>query len=194
LALHGALGLGQVRRVAAYEPLLLWGGRDDAAIRRTLITMQQMIRDGRLGEAIVFSIQQSVDREVRRGHMSRWIGTSVQAFPSWLGAGVIDLLLRYQRPRPGNVAWRELLASLPPELDPVLETEGTLEQYRRLAAQVLLMYGSETDPMFVACAEALHAVLPHSTLLRLPGLNHDSAQTYGKPETIATALRLFFGQ
>jgi pimeloyl-ACP methyl ester carboxylesterase len=193
-ALHGALGLGQVRRVAAYEPLLLWGGRDDAAIRRTLITMQQMIRDGRLGEAIVFSIQQSVDREVRRGHMSRWIGTSVQAFPSWLGAGVIDLLLRYQRPRPGNVAWRELLASLPPELDPVLETEGTLEQYRRLAAQVLLMYGSETDPMFVACAEALHAVLPHSTLLRLPGLNHDSAQTYGKPETIATALRLFFGQ
>ena len=44
------------------------------------------------------------------------------------------------------------------------------------------MYGSETDTMFVDCAEALHAVLPHSTVLRLPGLNHDSAQTYGKPE------------
>jgi hypothetical protein len=52
---------------------------------------------------------------------------------------------------------------------------------------VLLMYGSETDPMFVGCAEALHAVLPQSTVLRLPGLNHDSAQTYGKPETIAAA-------
>jgi hypothetical protein len=48
--------------------------------------------------------------------------------------------------------------------------------------------------MFVDCAEALHAVLPHSTVLRLPGLNHDSAQTYGKPETIAAALRLFFAQ
>ena len=54
------------------------------------------------------------------------------------------------------------------------------------------MYGGETDPMFVDCAEALHAVLPRSTVLRLPGLNHDSAQTYGKPETIAAALRLFF--
>jgi hypothetical protein len=156
--------------------------------------MQQMIRGGRLGQAIMFSIHQSADREVRRGHMSRWVGTAVHAFPSRVGAGLIDLFLRYQRPRSGNVAWRELLASLSAELDPVLDTEGTLEDYRQLHAQVLLMYGGETDPMFVDCAVALHGVLPHSTLLRLPGLNHDSAQTYGKPETIAAALRLFFGQ
>jgi pimeloyl-ACP methyl ester carboxylesterase len=193
-ALHGAIGLGQLRRVAAYEPLLLLGGPDDAAIRRTFSTMQEMIRGGRMGEAIVFSIHQSVDREVRRGHMSRWAGTAVQAFPSSVGAALIDVFLRYQRPRPGNVTWRELVASLPAELDPVLDTAGTLEQYRQLDAQVLLMCGSETDPMFVDCAEALQAVLPHSTVLRLPGLNHDSAQTYGKPETIAAALRLFFAQ
>jgi pimeloyl-ACP methyl ester carboxylesterase len=193
-ALHGAIGLGQVGRVAAYEPLLLWGGPDDAAIRRMFTTMQQMIRGGRLGEGIVFSIHESVDREVGRGHMSSWVGAAVQAFPSRVGAGLIDLFLRYQRPRSRNVAWRELVASLPAELDPVLETEGTLEHYRQLVAQVLLMYGSETDPMFVDCAEALHAVLPHSTVLRLPGLNHDSAQTYGKPEMIAAALRLFFAQ
>jgi hypothetical protein len=30
-----------------------------------------------------------------------------------------------------------------------------------------------------------------STILRLLGLNHDSAQTYGKPEAVAAALRLF---
>jgi pimeloyl-ACP methyl ester carboxylesterase len=193
-ALHGAIGLVQVRRVAAYEPLLLLGGPDDAAILHTFTTMQQMIRGGRLGEGIVFSIQQSVDREVRRGHMSSWVGTAVHACPSRLAASLIDLLLRYQRPRSGNAAWRELVASLPIELDPVLDIAGTLEQYRQLHAQVLLIYGSETDPMFVDCAEALHAVLPHSTVLRLPRLNHDSAQTYGKPETIAAALRLFFSQ
>jgi len=193
-ALHGAIGLEQVHRVAAYEPLLLWGGPDDAAIRRTFTAMQQMIRGGRMGEGIVFSIHESVDREVRRGHMSRWPGAAVRAFPSGVGAALIDLVLRYQRPRSGNVAWRDLVASLPAELDPVLDTEGTLEQYQQLDAQVLLMYGSETDPMFVDCAEALHAVLPHSTLLPLAGLNHDSAQTYGKPETIAAALRLFFAQ
>jgi hypothetical protein len=47
------------------------------------------------------------------------------------------------------VSWRELVASLPAKLDPVLDIEGTLEQYRQLDAQVLLMYGSETDPMFI---------------------------------------------
>jgi pimeloyl-ACP methyl ester carboxylesterase len=193
-ALHGAIGLGQVRRVAAYEPLLLRGGPEDADIRRVFTTMQQMIRGERRGEAVVFSILESVDREVGRGRMSSWVGTAVHAFPSRVGAGLIDLFLRYQRPRSGNVAWRELVASLPEELDPVLETEGTLEQYRQLDAEVLLMYGGETDPMFVECAEALDAVLPHSTVLRLPGLIHDSAQTYGKPETIAAALLLFFGQ
>ena len=124
-ALHGSIGLRQIRRVAAYEPLLLRGGPDDAAIRRTFTTMQQMIRDGCPGEAIMFSIQQSMDREIRRGHMSSWIGTAVHAFPSRVGAGFIDLLLRHQRPRTGNVAWRELVASLPAELDPVLDTEGT---------------------------------------------------------------------
>src|SRR4029453_14128147 len=60
-ALHGVIGLGQVRRVAAYEPLLMWGGPEDAAIRRMFGTMQQMIGAGRLGEAVVFSIQEGVD-------------------------------------------------------------------------------------------------------------------------------------
>ena len=193
-ALHGAIGLGQVRRVAAYEPLLLCGGPGDAAIRRMFTTMQRMIREGRPGEAIVFSIRESVDREVRRGHLSSLVGAAVHGFPSGAGAGLIDLFLRHERPRSGNVAWRDLVASLPAELDPVLDTAGTLDQYRQLAAEVLLMYGGETDPMFVDCAEALHAVLPQSTVLRLPGLNHDSAQTYGRPETIAAALRLFFAR
>ena len=83
----------------------------------------------------------------------------MHAFLSRVGAGLIDLLLR-QRPRSGNVAWRELLASLPAELDPVLDTEGTLEEYRVLDAQVLLIYGSETDPMFVdspmPCTQYFH--------------------------------------
>jgi pimeloyl-ACP methyl ester carboxylesterase len=118
----------------------------------------------------------------------------VHAFPSRVGARLIDLFLRHDRPRAGRVAWRDLVASLPAELDPVLDTVGTLEQYRRLDADVLLMYGGKSDPMFAGCAEALHAVLPHSTMLRLPGLNHDSAQSYGKPATIAATLRLFFAQ
>jgi pimeloyl-ACP methyl ester carboxylesterase len=87
---------------------------------------------------------------------------------------------------------RTLLAALPPELDLVLDTTGTLDQYRRLDADVLLMYGSRTEPIFAGTARELHRVLPRSTVLELPGLNHDSAQTYGRPAAIAAALREFF--
>jgi pimeloyl-ACP methyl ester carboxylesterase len=193
-ALHGAIGRRQVRRVAAYEPLLLRGGPDDAAIRRTFTTMQQMIRDGRMGEAIMFSIHGSVDREVRRGHMSRWVGAAVHAFPSRVGAGFIDLILHHQRSRSGNVAWRELVASLPAELDPVLGTAGTLEQDRQLNAHVMLIYGSETDPMFADCAEALARGTSAFHSAAAARADHDSAQTYGKPNTIAATLRPFFAQ
>ena len=62
-----------------------------------------------------------------------------------------------------------------------------------LDAQVLLIYGSETDPMFVDHRRCPARSTSTFIVLRLPGLNHDSAQTYGKPETIAAALRLFFG-
>lgn len=48
--------------------------------------------------------------------------------------------------------------------------------------------------MFVDSIAALDSVIPRSTVLQLPGLNHDSAQTYGKPEILAAALRLFFQQ
>ena len=52
----------------------------------------------------LFSIQESVDLEICHGHMADWVGTAVRAIPSRVGAGLIDLFLRYQRPRSGNLA------------------------------------------------------------------------------------------
>ncbi len=191
-ALHGSVGLSRVRKVAAYEPLLLWGGPDDDAVRRIFGVMRGLIRTGRLGEGVRYSAVANLDRAVAHGQAPKWVGGAVRAVPAALGAGVLDLVLRTQRSREGNVAWRDLVVALPDELEPVLGTERTLQQYRGLDADVLLMVGGATDPMFLRSAEALHGVLPSSTVLRLPGLNHDAAQTYGKPEAIAAAVRLFF--
>ena len=41
-------------------------------------------------------------------------------------------------------------------------TEVTLDNYRGVAAEVLLLYGSDTDSVFKVTAEALQSVLPHS--------------------------------
>jgi pimeloyl-ACP methyl ester carboxylesterase len=191
-ALHGAIGLDRVSKVAAYEPLLVLGHGDDAEARRVFTTMQDLIRSGRGGQAIVFAAAESATRAARDGHFPAWLAAVFRQLPVRSTGRFVDLLLRLQPGRGDTVPWRDLLAALPPELDLVLDTQGTLDEYRRLKADVLLMYGSQTDPMFVTTAQELHRVLPRSTVVQLPGLNHDSAQTYGKPAAIAAALRQFF--
>jgi pimeloyl-ACP methyl ester carboxylesterase len=191
-ALHGAIGLDRVSKVAAYEPLLLLGNGDDAEIRRVFTTMQDLIRAERGGQAAVFSAAEAATRAARDGRFPAWLAAVFRHLPAGPTGRLVDLLLRLQSARGDTVTWRDLLASLPAELDLVLATQGTLDEYRRFKAEVLLIYGSETDPMFVTTAQELHRVLPHSTVVALPGLNHDSAQTYGKPAVIAAALRQFF--
>lgn len=192
-ALHGAIGLDRVRKVAAYEPLLMLGDQDGTEIRRVFTTMQQMIRSGRSGKAIVFSAAQSATRAARNGHFPAWLAAVLRGIPAGPTGRLIDLLLRLEPGRRDTVRMRELLVAIAPELDLVMATEGTLDEYRRLEADVLLMYGSHTEPIFVNTAKELHKVLPHSTVKELPGLNHDSAQSYGKPAAIAAALLEFFG-
>jgi pimeloyl-ACP methyl ester carboxylesterase len=192
-ALHGAIGLDQVVKAAAYEPLLMLGHPADAEIRRVFTTMQDLIRSGRTGEAVVFSAAESATRAAREGTFPAWLAAAFRGLPAGPTGRLVDLLLRLGRARGDTVPMRDLLVALPAELDLVLGTAGTLEEYRRLEADVLLMYGSRTDPIFAGTARELHRVLPRSTVLELPGLNHDSAQTYGKPAAIAAALREFFG-
>jgi pimeloyl-ACP methyl ester carboxylesterase len=191
-ALHGAIGLDRVRKVAAYEPLLMLGHPDDAEIRRAFATMQGLIRSGRSGAAVVVSAAEAATRAARAGTFPSWLAAALRALPAGPTGRLADLLLGLGRAGGDTVPMRTLLAALPPELDLVLGTEGTLDDYRRLDADVLLMYGSRSDPIFAGTARELHRVLPRSTVLELPGLNHDSAQTYCKPAAIAAALREYF--
>src|SRR5437762_1509500 len=133
-ALHGAIGLDQVSKVAAYEPLLLLGHRDDAEARRVFTTMQDLIRSGRGGQAIVFSAAESATRAARDGHFPAWLAAVFRHLPVRSMGRFVDLLLRLQPGRGDTVPWRDLLAALPPELDLVLGTQGTLDEYRHLKA------------------------------------------------------------
>lgn len=186
-ALHGSIGLPEVEKVAVYEPLLVLGQPGIEEFQQLLTTIQEQIRHGHLGEAMQYSAAKNAAIEARRDAYPAWIATLLRRTPTAL----FDLFLRLERPKAGNVAWRDLLRALPDELDLVVASAGTLEEYRKLNAQVLLMYGSKSHPVFEGSAQELDRVLPTSTVLRLPGLNHDSAQTYGDPAPIAAATRLF---
>ena len=125
-----------------------------------------------VGEGIMFSVRRSVDREVRPGACG--LGRRCcSCVPVHVGAGLLTCSsatnISGSETSPGGNWW-------PASTDLTrMDTEGTLEQYRRLDAQVLLMYGSKT-PIFVGSAQ------PCTRYLRI------------RRSAAAATLRLFFAQ
>ena len=86
---------------------------------------------------------------------------------------------------------RDLIPVLGPELHVVEKTEGTIDKYKAVSAKVLLLEGSKTQSLLKNSMTEFYKVLPCSDLVELKGLNHDSAQDYGKPEPIANEIKRF---
>ena len=63
---------------------------------------------------------------------------------------------------------------------------------KKITAEVLLLYGSKTEPLIRDSQEPLKEVLPNSKLIELEGLDQGAAQDYGKPEPIVNEIKKFF--
>lgn len=82
------------------------------------------------------------------------------------------------------------------------EMAGTIDTFRTVPADVLLLGGSKKGPAFLKPAlEALAQTLPHNRRVEFPGLDHggssDASSTNpggGKPEIVAREIRPFFAQ
>ena len=91
-----------------------------------------------------------------------------------------------------DVTLKELMPTLKFDIQLVNETEGKLENFKNVSAEVLLLNGSKSPIFLKNSTEALNKVLPNATQKELDGLDHDSAQNYGKPEIIAKEIKKFF--
>jgi hypothetical protein len=94
--------------------------------------------------------------------------------------------------RGDDVPLQDLRPTIHHEIELVKKTEGSLDDYRGVPADVLLLYGRKTDSMFKVTAKTLPSVLPHCICIELPDLDHRSVQNYGKPKRIAPLLQVFF--
>jgi hypothetical protein len=78
------------------------------------------------------------------------------------------------------------------------EMAGTLESFRAVHAEVLLLGGSKGLPYLKPSLDALEQVVPHAERVELKGLDHGGSSDVsdtnsgGKPEVVAPELRRFF--
>ena len=103
-----------------------------------------------------------------------------------------------QKARAGDVTMRVLAPTLHYDFQLVAEMAETLENYRAVRAEVLLLGGSKSPAWLKVALDALEKVLPRAKRIEFPGLDHggssdvSSTNRSGKPELVAQELRGFF--
>jgi pimeloyl-ACP methyl ester carboxylesterase len=179
-ALHAAISNHAIYKVAAYEPLVFAGQPELDQFRITIQHLDKNIAEGKVAKATVDLTKDSVN--------------FIKPIPDLVLVPLVKLILwmNVKTVKGDDVSYQELIPTLDDELHLVEKTEGTLEDYKNVSARVLLLEGSKTQSLLKESLDALNEVLPHSNLVELKGLNHDSAQDYGKPEPIARELKSFF--
>jgi pimeloyl-ACP methyl ester carboxylesterase len=181
-ALHAAISNSAIYKIAAYEPLIFFGQPGIEEFKTVIQHYNKHIAEGNVAAAM-----ESLTKDSQKYVV-------VNIAPDFLLVPIFKLALKYdaRKAKGDDVPLQELLPTLHDELEIVQKTEGTLENYKNVSAEVLLLGGSKTEPMLKETLDALNKILPHSNLIELPGLDHGSAQDYGKPEPIAQEIRKFF--
>ena len=178
-ALHASLGVPALRKLVLYEPVVFAGQPGIEEFRRVVERYDRRIDAGDVAAATVGLTKDSGAIKVLDAVPDRVL-IPLTRLVFWLDA---------KRVKGDDVALRDLVPTLRPELAEVQATEGTLDDYRRVTADVLLLQGSKVAPFVRGSLEALHRVIPHSRIRELPGLLHGSAQDQGRPRVIAEAIR-----
>jgi pimeloyl-ACP methyl ester carboxylesterase len=181
-ALHASMAIPTIRKVAVFEPVLFMGQPGLDEFKEVVSRGQRLVDRGDVAAAMASLAKDSRDSDTRAQTISApyrllgWVMTQpiMCRLLLWADARLV---------RGDDAALRDLIVAWKQELDVVEATAGTIDVYKNVAAEVLLLCGSEAPPLFTGTLDALQNVLPRATRVELPGLNH------GPPKTKAATPR-----
>lgn len=183
IALRAALELPAIRKAAIFEPPLSINGSVDM---RWLPELDRELALGKLDAALV------------TGMLGAQMGP---AFMRKLPRGLLELMTRQmmaseqKKAKPGDVTMRALAPTLRSDFQLVGELADTLDDYRAIPGDVLLLGGSKSPAYLQQAVNALAQTLPGARRVVFAGLDHSATgprEMGGKPELVAQTLRDFF--
>ena len=184
ILLQAALKLSSIHKAALYEPTL---------------DVDNSIMD-------IMSFMPRFDKEIAQGKLADATVTQLKDFgkyfvPSWI-TGLPRFLLvmffkLYYRNEEKNVkgddvSFTILVPSFHYDYELVVEMKGTLENFKEVSGEVLLIGGSKSPYFLKHTLDELNKVLPNVNRVKLEGLGHGGSLDSGKPERVAQELRKFF--
>lgn len=183
IALRAALELPAIRKAAIFEPPLSINGSVDM---RWLPELDRELAQGKLDAALV------------TGMLGAQMGP---AFMRKLPRGLLELMTRQmmaseqKKAKPGDVTMRALAPTLRSDFQLVGELADTLDDYRAIPGDVLLLGGSKSPAYLQQAVNALAQTLPGARRVVFAGLDHSATgprEMGGNPELVAQTLRDFF--
>ncbi len=181
VSLQVALTTPPIRKVALYEPPLSVVNSSSSPTS-WVPRYDREIAQGKLGAAMVSVMKGTGDSSL------------AGILPRFILVPLITLAIKAEAKevKGDDVPLKALIPTMHYDPQLVAETEGKLENFKALRAQVLLLGGSKSQSYLKAALDGLSAVLPHAKRVEFPGLGHLAADNDGKPECVATELRCFF--
>jgi len=185
ILLQAALKLQSIQKAALYEPPL--------DVDNSIMT--------------ILSFMPRFDREIAEGKLADATVTMLKDFgiyfgvPSWITGLprflLVSLFSLYFRNEPknvksDNVSFTVLVPSFHYDYQLVVEMKGTLENFKAVPAEVLLIGGSKSPYFLKHTLDELNKVLPNVDRVELQGLGHAGSLDSGKPERVTQELRKFF--
>jgi len=186
ISLQAALELPSIHKAALYEPPL---DTENSIMTQTsfMSRFDQEIAEDKVAEATVtFTKGFAKHLEPRESLLS--------ILPRFLLVGLFTRFLRddAENIKGDDVPFQALLPTVHFDYQLVVEAKGTLENFKAVQAEVLLLGGSKSPSYLKHTLDALSNVLPNVERVELRGLGHAAATDIGKPERVAQELRRFF--
>jgi len=183
ICLQAALTLPAIRKAAIFEPPLLINGSVSTAF---LARYDKEIAQGNVASALV------------TGMIASQMGPPIfNVMPRWLLKLLTKMMMASEdkKAKGDDVTMRMLAPTLHYDFHLVIETEGALESFRAIRAEVLLLGGSTSPAYLKVALDALEKVFRHAKRIEFPGLGHGASGNTdrgGQPERVAQELRQFF--
>jgi pimeloyl-ACP methyl ester carboxylesterase len=176
IAMQAALAVPEIRKLVLYEPPL---SIDHSSPTAWVFRFDREVADGQLSSAFVTAL--------KGVQISRWLN----CLPRFALVPLLDLACKKEKVKSDDVPIQALIPTVHFDVQLVSETEGTLERFKAVFADVLLLGGSKSPAYLQLALDALAKVLPHATQVKFRGLDHLGPTDDGDALRVAAEVRRF---
>ncbi|HML04536.1 MAG TPA: alpha/beta hydrolase [Methanobacterium sp.] len=187
IALQSSITLPDIHKIVSYETVVYVNKDEMDRFNDIVRRFDEELSKGKFTTAMVTSLD--VYNKIDPEEKSSWLFH----LPSLIWKPIFALILEEdeRRIKGDDVTLKALMPTLKLDVQLVNETEGKLDNFKNVSAEVLLLGGGKSSIFLKNSLKTLDKLLPQGTCKVVEGLDHDSAQNYGKPEVIAQEIKSF---